>query len=185
MGSNISAVGIGVSMLGGIFESLGLEEVGEVFTWVGSAVTMLGGAISFIGTLTPIVAKILVASGYSIQGAFWPVLVIGLALAALVGTIVAIVSVIKSVQAEKLENRMAAAAEATEKAKEAAEAAKEAYDDLLSERSGYDEMQKNLENLTYGTKEWKEALHEVNQQVLELIQTYPELAKYLNRGEDG
>jgi hypothetical protein len=46
-------------------------------------------------------------------------------------------------------------------------------------------MQKNLENLTYGTKEWKEALHEVNQQVLELIQTYPELAKYLDRGDDG
>jgi hypothetical protein len=68
----------------------------------------------------------------------------------------------KAANDNKLENRMAAAAEATEKAREEAEAAKEAYDELLSDRSEYDEMQKNLENLTYGTKEWKEALHEVN-----------------------
>lgn len=35
---------------------------------------------------------------------------------------------------------MEAAAEATERAKEAAEDAKEAYDQLLEDRSGYDEL---------------------------------------------
>jgi hypothetical protein len=40
---------------------------------------------------------------------------------------------------------------------------------MLSDRNEYDEMQKNLENLTYGTKEWKKALTEANAQVLELV----------------
>jgi hypothetical protein len=57
---------------------------------------------------------------------------------------------------------MKKAAEATAEAKESAQEAKEAYDELVEDRGQYDEMQKNLENLTYGTKEWKEALHEVN-----------------------
>jgi uncharacterized coiled-coil DUF342 family protein len=80
---------------------------------------------------------------------------------------------------------MKAAAEATEKAREAADEAKQAYDDMVDDRKGFDEMQKKLEGLTRGTKEWKEALRESNAQVLDLIQTYPELAKYVTKGEQG
>jgi Ni,Fe-hydrogenase III component G len=69
--------------------------------------------------------------------------------------------------------------------KDFAEEAKDAYDQMLSDQSKYHELQKTLEDLTYGTKEWKQALIEANQQVLELLQTYPELTKYLTRGEDG
>jgi hypothetical protein len=42
-----------------------------------------------------------------------------------------------------------------------------------------------LEDLTYGTKEWKEALIEANEQVLHLLETYPELVSYLERSENG
>jgi hypothetical protein len=31
-----------------------------------------------------------------------------------------------------------------------------------------------------GTDEWRQAIQDANAQVMELIQTYPELAKYLN-----
>jgi hypothetical protein len=34
---------------------------------------------------------------------------------------------------------------------------------LLEHRSEYDETQQALEDLTYGTKEWKKALMEANQ----------------------
>jgi hypothetical protein len=57
---------------------------------------------------------------------------------------------------------MQAAAEATENAKKAAESAKKAYDDLLSAKSGYDELQNQLDTLTKGTLEWKQALADSN-----------------------
>jgi cytochrome c biogenesis factor len=140
MGSSVTGVGVAVSALGGVFDALGMEELGETFSTVGNIIMMVGGAISAIGTLVPIVTKILVASGFSVQSAWWPLLVIGLALAALVGTVLLIVSAIKEAEAQKLENRMKAAAEATEQAREAAEEAKKAYDDMVADRKGFDEM---------------------------------------------
>ena len=185
MGASITGVGVACSALGGIMASMGMEEAGETFATVGNILTIVGGAFSTIGTLVPIVTKILVASGYSVQGAWWPLLVIGLALAALVGTVMLIVSAIKEAEAQKLENRMKAAAEATEEAKSQAQDAKKAYEDLLSDKSAYNELQQTLEDLTYGTKEWKEALIEANEQVLHLLETYPELVSYLERSENG
>jgi hypothetical protein len=97
----------------------------------------------------------------------------------------AIVLVAKAISSNSLEARMEAAAEATERAKAAADNAKEAYDNLLSARSEYSDLQNTLDSLTVGTNEWKQALVAANQQVLELLTTYPQLAKYLRTGEDG
>ena len=36
-----------------------------------------------------------------------------------------------------------------------------------------------------GTDEWKEALRKSNEEVVKLLQTYPELAKYIEKGEFG
>ena len=41
-----------------------------------------------------------------------------------------------------------------------------------------------LSNMTKGTDEWKQAVLELNEQVLNLMNTYPELAKYVSN-EDG
>jgi hypothetical protein len=99
MGASVTSVGVAVSALGGVFDALGMSEVGETFATVGNILMIVGGAITAIGTLVPIVTKILVASGYSVQSAWWPILVIGLALAALVGTIMLVVSAIKDAEA--------------------------------------------------------------------------------------
>lgn len=176
-GMAVAAVGVGVSMLGGFFEQLGLEGVGKVFSKFGNILTLVGGAVSAIGTALMAIPPILTVITAH------PIIAIITAVAAVViGLIVAIASFVKN---NSLDARMEKAAEATEKAREQAEAAKKAYDDLLSDRSEYDEMQDKLKNLTKGTKEWKEALRESNAQVLELITTYPELVKHMTRGEDG
>ena len=39
--------------------------------------------------------------------------------------------------------------------------------------------------MVVGTNEWKQALIDVNSKVMDLIGIYPELAKYLTRGEHG
>ena len=185
VGGAVAGVGVGVSMLGGIFSSLGLTELGEMFTEIGNILMIVGGAISFLGSIIPAVASVASAAGISVQASWWPLLVIMLAIVATIGIIAGVMALIKSYNAQKYENRVKAAEEATATAKEAAEEAKAAYDELLSAKSGYDELQKQLDNLTRGTDEWKEALRESNAQVLELLKAYPELAKYLTRGDYG
>lgn len=181
-GQAIAGVGVGVSMLGGLFSSLGLEEVGDAFSTLGTIITFAGTAISGIGALIPVVAKVAVAAGISVQAAWWWLVAI---VAVLAVAVVLVSNAIKKANAAKLENRMKAAEEATQRAKEAAEGAKQAYDEMVADREGFDKMQKKLAGLTKGTKEWKDALRESNAQILDLIQTYPELAKYVTRGEQG
>lgn len=86
---------------------------------------------------------------------------------------------------QTLEYKMQKAAEETKKAEEAVDKAKEGYDKLLENKNEYSELQQTLEDLTYGTQEWKQALVDVNQEVLKLIKTYPELAKYVEKGSYG
>jgi hypothetical protein len=42
-----------------------------------------------------------------------------------------------------------------------------------------------LDNLTEGTAEFAEAITDLNSKVLKLIETYPELAQYMEVGEHG
>lgn len=79
-----------------------------------------------------------------------------------------------------------------EKAQKAAEAAREEYNRLKQEVEDtkaafedYDSVVKTLSECTYGTEEWRDALEQVNTKVLELLTLYPELSKYVYRGDNG
>lgn len=85
----------------------------------------------------------------------------------------------KWAEKQTLEYRMEKVAEATEKAKEAAESAKESYDNLNASIEEIGTKKSELENLTYGTLEWQRALLEVNQQVMDLIDQFPDLREEL------
>ena len=90
-----------------------------------------------------------------------------------------IVYLIKKAKENTLEYKMEKAAEATEKAKQAAEGAKQAYDDLNSSIEEIDTAETELSNLTHGTVEWQQALLEVNQQIMDLIDQFPQLRQEL------
>ena len=80
---------------------------------------------------------------------------------------------------QTLSYKMQEAAEATEKAKQAAENAKQAYEDLNSSIEEIGTKEDELEKLTYGTIEWQKALLDVNQQIMDLIDRFPELREEL------
>ena len=172
-GQALTMVGVGMGMIGQMFTDAGMEGIGEFFSGFGNILTIVGGAMMAIPPIISAIQAVMAAP---------PLGIILIILGAVVLLITAIVHISKQLS---LENTMKKAAEATEEAKEAAQEAKEAYDDMLSDKNHYDELQNTLEDLTYGTNEWKQALVEANQQVLELLQTYPQLAQYLTRGEDG
>lgn len=61
------------------------------------------------------------------------------------------------------------------------ESVKSSVDSLSSSLDSLGEHQTNLAGLTEGTEEWKNAIQDVNSEVLELIRQYPELAKYVDK----
>lgn len=75
--------------------------------------------------------------------------------------------------------------EELDRAGKTAEEASSRLNDMMSARDGYDDLHSQLEDLTKGTAEWKQALWEANSQVLELLDTYPELSEYITKNADG
>ena len=181
MGSTAIAAGAGVSMLGGLLSSLGLEEVGQGLVFLGNGLTIVGTSISAIGTLIPVISKIAVSAGISVQAAWWWVVLIVAAVAALVVGVIAIANAIKNASPEaKLEK----AREATDAAAEAAEHAKEAYEGLANSFDQLKDKYASLDTLRKGTDEWKNSVEELNNSILDLVTKYPELAS-LVKTEDG
>ena len=71
------------------------------------------------------------------------------------------------------------AAEQARKAQEQYSKIKDEYEKLKSSIEDYTKAQEAIDALTTGTQEWRDAIADANQQVLELLATYPELAKYI------
>ena len=103
---------------------------------------------------------------------------LGILLGALAAAGVATYAIVKALNKEK---------DAAESAKIAAEelakqhqAVKESYDELITSITNYKEARDAIEDLTIGTQEWKNAIQEANEQVLTLLEKYPELAQYVS-----
>lgn len=189
LGGAAMGVGATLGMLTQLFESLGMEDAAKATSILAGVFMGLGTVMMTLSSIAPLLGMSfttagiqITAAGVTSQLAWWWVFLIIAAVAALT---IGIVALAKAAKAASLEGRMEAAAEATKDAQAAAEKAKTAYDDLLGAQESYNELQSTLEGLTKGTNEWKQALIEANSQVLQLLSTYPELAKYIGRGEDG
>nr|DAP26552.1 MAG TPA: minor tail protein [Caudoviricetes sp.] len=178
-----TAAGLAFQGIASIMESLGADDsTVEFFRTFGSILMTLGPIIGIVGSAFTAAGSQITIAGISAQLAWWWVFLIIAAVAALTAGVIASA---KAAKENSLAGQMEKAQKATAAAKEAAESAKTAYDDLLSARSEYSDLQATLDGLTKGTNEWKQALIEANAQVLELLSTYPELAKFISRGEDG
>lgn len=175
--------GLAFQGIASIMESLGADDSTiEFFRTFGSILMTLGPIMGIVSSVFTATGKKITEAGHSAQAAWWWVFLIIAAVAALTAGVIALV---KAAKENSLAGQMEKAQKATEAAKAAAESAKTAYDDLLSARSEYSELQATLDGLTKGTNEWKQALIEANAQVLKLLSTYPELAEFIRRGEDG
>jgi hypothetical protein len=75
--------------------------------------------------------------------------------------------------------QLKAAQKASEEAAKAAQEAADAYNNLNSALSSIDSKTAALDNMTKGTQEWRNAVIELNEEMMSLIEQYPELAGYL------
>lgn len=182
------AVGLMFAGIGTALENSGNTEAAKVFQTISTILFTISGLLPLIsagakalGASFTIAGSQAAAAGATAQ-AGWGWIGGVIALAVFLGSII---GGILSINNNSLEKRMEEAAEQTKAAQEAAEKAQESYDGLLSKREEYNDLHENLSSLTKGTLEWEQALANVNAQVLELIRTYPELAKYISRGKNG
>lgn len=102
------------------------------------------------------------------------------AIAILTLAIVGIVAAFKTMANETPEAKFEKANKALKEATERADAAKESYNNLVSALDQLQEKYDALDKLTVGTREWRDAMAEVNSEVLDLIDKYPQLAKYVS-----
>lgn len=90
----------------------------------------------------------------------------------------------KAMDEARPEKQLERAEEAAANAAEAATKAQESFDDLKASLDELGDSYSNLQQLTQGTKDWTEAVVATNNQVLDLIGNYKELAQYV-KNTDG
>lgn len=185
----------GINMVTDAIEGLnegtvnGWEAVTGILTGVVTSVTSVLSTVRSVQQMmlahTQMTAAGMKVAGQSAQLAFgW--------ISAVMTAIVAIVSVIGNIvnaigkQESALEKANRALEKANEEAKEAQENYKktrEAYSGLIGEIEDYRGAQTALSKLRVGTEEWRDAVTDLNIQVMDLIQKYPQLMQYLNIDE--
>ena len=175
--SGISDFGSLLSHFGGAVGKVGLQITG-----LGSIFMDLVGVVGTVKGLFDGLAASSAVTLASITSLLGPIIAVAAALAAVAA--IGFASWYFS-EGETLKRQLKEAQELTEATASAAEDAQAAYDEVISAFDSYHTARDALSDLTEGTYEWKEALLEVNSQVLDLIAKYPELAQYVTRGENG
>ena len=134
-----------------------------------------GGSIKALGAALKSVGKVIL--GFLKTWGGWIALIIGVGLA--IKTVVtAFNEAQKASKMEKLQESMSELAEE-------AEQVKSELNEITNSRKNLENMEDTLNDLVKGTDEWKQSLVAVNQEVLRLIEQYPELGKYVTTGQNG
>ena len=174
---------MGLSMIAGMFGEEGkeLSEALSTIAMVFMAISMILPVISKGGAM---LGNVLMAAGIKVQAAWWPFLLITLALVAVIG-IVAIVLSVMNKKVETAADRLEKAKETLKEFQEALENSKNELSEMESALDAYKDKKKVFDGLIKGTTEWKKAMIEMNMQVQELLTKYPQLAQYVKIGENG
>lgn len=105
----------------------------------------------------------------------WFLFLIGAIVAILGVLIFLIVKLVKHIQNSTPEAKLEAAKEAADDAAEAAQNAADAFTNLSDSWDSLSDKYKALEDMTRGSQEWRDAVREINAEVLDLMDKYKEL----------
>lgn len=102
--------------------------------------------------------------------------ILAVAITAVVGVVMLLVAAWKEMKNQSPEHQLDLAKEAAAGLEEEANAAKEAADNLRASFEKYDSAVEKLQSCTRGTEEWKNALEEVNDAALGIINTMGDMS---------
>ena len=118
--------------------------------------------------------------GAKMAAAYLPIAAIVIAIG---GLVLGLVALKKHSDEVSYEGRLKKLNEEIKTLQENLQNAKQEVENISSSFDEYDSVVEKLNSCTQGTKEWAEQLTEVNNTVLDLLSTYPELAQYVERNE--
>lgn len=169
--STLMSVGMAISSVVGLI-NVWKDDEADLSTKLLTTLTTLGMIIPTIMSVVKglgTAKQAITVFGVTTSAAMWQVTLIVAALTALVAVIALVSDAIYKASPEGVFKSAAAAAE---DAKTAAESVKEAYDDLQDSLKSLDDGLEKIESLTRGTLEWREAIIESNQSLINLLSAY-------------
>lgn len=102
-----------------------------------------------------------------------------------VGILLALGAAINNISNSTIEGRIKGAQNATEEATRAASEAAQKYEDLNSKLNNIKNYSEDLNGLTRGTQEWRDAVISLNKEFSKLLEEHPELSEFVTMGEGG
>lgn len=170
------------SLLAKAKNALTLSSIKEAASAAGAAIAH--GAQAVAAGIAAVATQGLTISIGALTLTFPPLLVIVLAVVAAFAALVAIVKAVQFIfdllAKNELKENLNDAKESAEMFASALEDAKTEAENLKSAFDSYESVKKTLDECAQGTEEWKKALNDVNNEVLGLMEQYPELAGMVN-----
>lgn len=180
MGAGLKSLRQVIIQAANALNAMKLAETAGSLTSTAAAATSAGTAVAGAGTAA--------------AGAAGGITTLGAALGTLLPVILPIVAALGLLGAglyaawqEYTKDARAAeeAAKASDRVAQATQATKAELDNLNNSIDTYHEARSAVNDLTEGTQEWRDAIAESNDEVLALLDSYPELAEYISRGKGG
>ena len=173
----LMAAGVACGALVQYLRSMGMEDFAKGLEVAGGALIAVASGLNLVNSIAVAAGTTVPALLGSIATAIAPALPVILGVAAAVG---ALVYILKKVYDRSAAGRLKAAQKDTQKAAEAAKEAAEEYNNLNTAISNIEDKTNALSELTKGTQEWRDAVIALNTEILDLVNTYPELASLLD-----
>lgn len=153
---------------------------------IGMTITAVTGLLMGVLPVISLIGNEAVMTALKIHTSLGPLglVILGIT-AALVGVIAVIGLIADAIKRASPEYKLQKAKEEAKAFEDALKGAKEEAEALREAFNKYNEVQDALKDCTRGTQEWKDALKAANDQVLEMLHTYPELSQYISKDADG
>lgn len=179
----------------GITTSLGflIPMIGSFAKGLGQSRFFLGGIGAQLGvaaTGTNILTKSLGTVKIAGTDAAISLASVGMGLTAIIGAVAILAGAVLLIKTivDAFNDAAIGLDNATEAAKNATQAltdTQNTFNSLKSDIENYQGMQSAFDNLTKGTLEWNQALRDNNEQVLKMLEAYPELWEYFKKDSNG
>lgn len=173
---NFQAMAIATGAAAAALMALGayLETTGEGGEKAGKVIQGFGTMLMGLVPIIQMVQMAMIAGAESVSVAIKNIPIIGW-IAAIISAVIGLIQIISALVPETQEEKFKRLSEQTQQAAQAAKEAQQAYKDLQESFGKYSDAADKIKKLTVGTTEWKEALFEVNSQVMELLEKFPNL----------
>lgn len=172
--NGLLALGMGLKFIAQQLEDTPLEKYTGLVSTAGTVVLAFSGALKILTPIAAAANKTVLQLITSVIAGIGP---IGWAVAAIVALGGALAYIGYQNTPEQVLKRTQKYAE---EAGEAAEEAAQKYNELQSSLNALSNSETALEGMTVGTQEWRDAVVALNDEILRLIETYPDLRELVD-----